>query len=443
MRPCGSSPRGRGKRKGRRHSGPPGRLIPAWAGKTDTCPYPVIRTTAHPRVGGENHASGGGDSGAEGSSPRGRGKQSVEREYVETYRLIPAWAGKTPSWRRSIAASPAHPRVGGENGAAGVPVAWVSGSSPRGRGKPKAKLVHCYVTGLIPAWAGKTRSSNRPRLRGWAHPRVGGENRTAPRAMRLHSGSSPRGRGKRRQALAYRPSCGLIPAWAGKTAQSPEPGSRRAAHPRVGGENRVRETRFDLDTGSSPRGRGKPSSLRSTRTTRRLIPAWAGKTRRQRSRSHRVRAHPRVGGENRTIDAARKTRRGSSPRGRGKPHGPPRCLPSRPAHPRVGGENAKASRILGSLDGSSPRGRGKRSGSLMTVHMTGLIPAWAGKTALSAHSRMSRPAHPRVGGENAIITDPPYGIAGSSPRGRGKLSRDFDPGVTRVAHPRVGGENGS
>ena len=52
----------------------------------------------------------------------------------------------------------AHPRSRGENSAGRVTQLVHDGSSPLTRGKPKAKLVHCYVTGLIPAHAGKTRT---------------------------------------------------------------------------------------------------------------------------------------------------------------------------------------------------------------------------------------------------------------------------------------------
>ena len=54
---------------------------------------------------------------------------------------------------------PAHPRVGGEN-VADVRVARsAEGSSPRGRGKPKASNHDRTNNRLIPAWAGKTGSS--------------------------------------------------------------------------------------------------------------------------------------------------------------------------------------------------------------------------------------------------------------------------------------------
>ena len=52
-------------------------------------------------------------------------------------------------------------------------------------------------------------------------------------------------------------------------------------------------------------------------------------------------------------------------------------------------------------EGSSPRGRGKPADRALSGKWSGLIPAWAGKTAETSLTTTSRRAHPRVGGENA------------------------------------------
>ena len=53
--------------------------------------------------------------------------------------------------------------------------------------------------------------------RPWAHPRAGGENVPGWGAMTDPLGSSPRGRGKRTSVLGTSLLSGLIPARAGKT----------------------------------------------------------------------------------------------------------------------------------------------------------------------------------------------------------------------------------
>ena len=156
-----------------------------------------------------------------------------------------------------------------------------------------------------------------------------------------------------------RTSTRLIPAWAGKTEIAEGIEIEARAHPRVGGENVVPKVKAAAAIGSSPRGRGKPHLHRGPGHPRRLIPAWAGKTRQRRG--------------------------GAWPRR---------------AHPRVGGENEETLRPRTFAGGSSPRGRGKRIPSALVPSEVGLIPAWAGKTKGRLPYAAVRQAHPRVGGEN-------------------------------------------
>ena len=172
----------------------------------------------------------------------------------------------------------AHPRVGGEDFWHPHTMCQMIGSSPRGRGKPTLVVMYFTLCGLIPAWAGKTRSPTRQAARSPAHPRVGGENVVAGLRYVGRRGSSPRGRGKPSSALRCRRRSRLIPAWAGKTACRGARGRGRRAHPRVGGENRYLHVLDNAEYGSSPRGRGKPDRSDRGRYWRGLIPAWAGKT---------------------------------------------------------------------------------------------------------------------------------------------------------------------
>ena len=174
------------------------------------------------------------------------------------------------------------------------------------------------MSGLIPAWAGKTAQAHCGPRRSRAHPRVGGENETATTLTEEQLGSSPRGRGKPVRASRCLARLGLIPAWAGKTRRSDHGRCDRAAHPRVGGENTPRAPRPPGRWGSSPRGRGKPRSPVHGAFARGLIPAWAGKTPSTPGISSSTAAHPRVGGENILVASMDWAAIGSSPRGRGK-----------------------------------------------------------------------------------------------------------------------------
>ena len=66
-------------------------------------------------MGGENDNEAQQAATLAGSSPRGRGKLSIDTTLPATDGLIPAWAGKThgPGWL--FPGAEAHPRVGGEN----------------------------------------------------------------------------------------------------------------------------------------------------------------------------------------------------------------------------------------------------------------------------------------------------------------------------------------
>ena len=153
-----------------------------------------------------------------GSSPRGRGKPASDRGHGTPDGLIPAWAGKTTGRPTGQIRPPAHPRVGGENSRIGMRPAFQRGSSPRGRGKPTCLPPNYSPAGLIPAWAGKTRSRLCWTPSSRAHPRVGGENSQSSSEIRRRVGSSPRGRGKLQHGRVGHDGGGLIPAWAGKTA---------------------------------------------------------------------------------------------------------------------------------------------------------------------------------------------------------------------------------
>ena len=49
-------------------------------------------------------------------------------------------------------------------------------------------------------------------------------------------------------------------------------------HPRVRGENKVQDAEAKLQSGTSPRARGKQSYLTASEVAKRNIPACAGKT---------------------------------------------------------------------------------------------------------------------------------------------------------------------
>ena len=359
----GSSPRVRGKLAGEGEGGRPLGLIPARAGKTWPSQPGHFLIRAHPRACGENGAQTARVLQPGGSSPRVRGKRRGRGRRARARRLIPARAGKTCSIQGDGGSVRAHPRACGENNGAYDQDRMEEGSSPRVRGKPGVAAALVPSTGLIPARAGKTDALARRRKMATAHPRACGENSDIARLLRIDAGSSPRVRGKPGQQVVRDELHGLIPARAGKTRASGQGGAGQGAHPRACGENLLqRPPRLQID-GSSPRVRGKRGSDEDRVHPPGLIPARAGKTFICASFPLTLKAHPRACGENFSSMESWATDPGSSPRVRGKrswrtsrpPSGrliparagktrDPRTRPVRgPAHPRACGENEEKS----------------------------------------------------------------------------------------------------
>ena len=146
------------------------------------------------------------------------------------------------------------------------------------RGKPLFYRHGEPIGGLIPACAGKTIFNVSSAIKVGAHPRVCGENMARMLCSRCVSGSSPRVRGKR-ELKAFEPAAArLIPACAGKTPRQLPDESQARAHPRVCGENKIRESARFRVAGSSPRVRGKQLVYVLNALWEGLIPACAGKT---------------------------------------------------------------------------------------------------------------------------------------------------------------------
>ena len=261
-----------------------------------------------------------------------------------------------------------------------------AGSSPLTRGKRPGCARSRMARRLIPAHAGKTKSTRLPASTPPAHPRSRGENHNRPRSQFMHSGSSPLTRGKRNQQGCPRARRRLIPAHAGKTTTGRARSSCTQAHPRSRGENEFTDgTRHQID-GSSPLTRGKPGLFSYTGHQCGLIPAHAGKTRHFAGGGACHAAHPRSRGEN-----------------------PVRCVDGQAA------------------SGSSPLTRGKHMPSRVTPKQQRLIPAHAGKTARQGPGSLSPRAHPRSRGENTTTAAHPASTGGSSPLTRGKPSSGRHP----------------
>ena len=258
----GSPPRGRGKARLHTQLDDQGRITPAWAGKSRQSPASEMPTKDHPRVGGEKFASSRNARFALGSPPRGRGKGLFIGIRYGGSGITPAWAGKSLCVWRERYAHGDHPRVGGEKV---LPIFWSvvpMGSPPRGRGKVRFVPLLAVLVGITPAWAGKSVLVKTFLSVFGDHPRVGGEKKKWLLCRTSTQGSPPRGRGKAAVASSPQLWSGITPAWAGKSGTSNYYGILCEDHPRVGGEKVTDKLDRERAVGSPPRGRGKERALR-------------------------------------------------------------------------------------------------------------------------------------------------------------------------------------
>ena len=172
--------------------------------------------------------------------------------------------------------------------------------------------------------------------------------------------------------------------------------------------------------GSSPHTRGARRHRRQIPRPRRIIPAYAGSTRRASSRRTTTGDHPRIRGEHADIIIFRSIAAGSSPHTRGalgaECHGlpgvgiipayagstgrQPRPLARGPDHPRIRGEHTSFARWFHGRMGSSPHTRGAPLLRRAVLKVIWIIPAYAGSTRSSTVSGSPSQDHPRIRGEH-------------------------------------------
>ncbi|STD38242.1 Domain of uncharacterised function (DUF2825) [Corynebacterium striatum] len=172
----------------------------------------------------------------------------------------------------------AHPRLRGADFASEVLVLRGVGSSPLTRGGRHLRQAPWLHRGLIPAYAGRTPEFSHSTVRGGAHPRLRGADRSPAACTLSTSGSSPLTRGGRNPRMAKKTAMGLIPAYAGRTRQRSPEYNLLGAHPRLRGADFRASSLVRNPRGSSPLTRGGHLDPLSGNRRVGLIPAYAGRT---------------------------------------------------------------------------------------------------------------------------------------------------------------------
>ena len=137
----------------------------------------------------------------------------------------------------------------------------------------------------------------------------------------MRKGSSPRVRGEARLPHRDHDQKGIIPAGAGRSRRNARPSSVQRDHPRGCGEKATSQAVALPRPGSSPRVRGEAETFYPIVGVTGIIPAGAGRSDFWSRPRRGVGDHPRGCGEKRPVFLSAVTKRGSSPRVRGEaPH---------------------------------------------------------------------------------------------------------------------------
>ena len=175
-----------------------------------------------------------------------RGTRNCRSCCVPSPGIIPAYAGNTRTRIRWQRGAWDHPRVCGEHSFRRTDRCCAGGSSPRMRGTPTCRVSALLSGGIIPAYAGNTPALTALRDIEWDHPRVCGEHRPDVYLFPGSRGSSPRMRGTLATVGWRRRNRGIIPAYAGNTLSTRPTVWGGGDHPRVCGEHRSRSVALCL-----------------------------------------------------------------------------------------------------------------------------------------------------------------------------------------------------
>ncbi len=141
-----------------------------------------------------------------------RGKVSDGEIAKGKVRITPAYAGKRPAASAPVSGQRDYPRVCGEKPARSRARRRNWGSPPRMRGKVQVVCRCCLSCGITPAYAGKS-EDEKPEVRcNWDHPRVCGEKCASDLIGYLLHGITPAYAGKRlKRSRSTVPPVAIVP----------------------------------------------------------------------------------------------------------------------------------------------------------------------------------------------------------------------------------------
>jgi len=239
-----------------------------------------------------------------GSPPRVRGTDCPQTRSARLSRITPACAGNSQRQPASVSVPTDHPRVCGEQLKLHPKIFPLSGSPPRVRGTARIRMQKGDISGITPACAGNRGRPSCGARGGRDHPRVCGEQRESNALLCQIIGSPPRVRGTAVTIPRGRAAPRITPACAGNSSIVHTIQDACRDHPRVCGEQYTVEKFRQTYPGSPPRVRGTVLDIAGFGGSSRITPACAGNSR------HRLFSfwahwdHPRVCGEQAVVQSS-------------------------------------------------------------------------------------------------------------------------------------------
>ncbi len=175
-----------------------------------------------------------------GPPPHRRGARATGPCDPAVGRTTPASAGSTPGPDRKSERWADHPRIGGEHDPDGPWMDRRAGPPPHRRGAQDVPVLRQDRGRTTPASAGSTTPESPRNGRKTDHPRIGGEHHNLSESARDLHGPPPHRRGAHYRKWLVAEFVRTTPASAGSTPACARRASRRADHPRIGGEHTSR-----------------------------------------------------------------------------------------------------------------------------------------------------------------------------------------------------------
>ena len=270
--------------------------IPACAGEPATSDGNREPSGVYPRMCGGAHPAVGVGPGRQGLSPHVRGSHCAMRPEVMIKGSIPACAGEPAAMRPEVMITRVYPRMCGGAPYSAAGGLLVEGLSPHVRGSRRRICSDEHIYGSIPACAGEPRTGLPCQPLPWVYPRMCGGAEIHDEKKLMIEGLSPHVRGSHELALVMNLPSGSIPACAGEPVAGCTSPSPTRVYPRMCGGADASDIATMAALGLSPHVRGSPAGDVHDPLPAGSIPACAGEPPGRPLQGRRFGVYPRMCG---------------------------------------------------------------------------------------------------------------------------------------------------